>query len=104
MFGTKGVLLTTYGGEVMIRGGKDVFYRGGATNAIYKEGAATNIKAFHELVLKKDAANPTLKPSVTSNLVAIMGRIAAQEKRAVTWSELIASKKKRQADLSGLVA
>ncbi len=104
VFGTKGVLSTKYGGQVMIRGAGDVFYRGGATNAIYKEGAVANIKAFHERVLRKDAANVTLEPSVTSNLVAIMGRTAAQEKRTVTWSELIASKKKLQADLTGLQA
>lgn len=104
MFGTQGVLLTSYGGEVMIRGGKDVFYRGGSTSAIYKEGAGANIKAFHEAVLKKDAANLTLEPSVTSNLVAIMGRVAAQEKRTVAWSELIASKKKLEADLKGFIA
>jgi hypothetical protein len=36
--------------------------------------------------------------------VAILGRTAAQEKRSVTWAELVASKKKLQADLSGLVA
>ncbi len=104
MFGPKGVLLTNYGGEVMIRGGKEVFYRGGATPAIYKEGAQANIKSFHELVLKKDASNRTVAPSVTSNLVAIMGRIAAYEHRTVTWNELIATKKGVQADLSGLVA
>lgn len=102
MFGSNGVLSTKYGGEVMIRGGKDVFYRGGSTTAIYKEGAEVNIRAFHELVMKKDAANPTLEPSVTSNLVAIMGRTAAQEGRTVTWKEVISSKKKLQADLAGL--
>jgi myo-inositol 2-dehydrogenase / D-chiro-inositol 1-dehydrogenase len=104
MFGTKGVFLGKYGGDVMIRGGKDTFYRGGATTAIYKEGAVANIKAFHELVLNKDARNVTLEPSVTSNLVAILGRVAAQEKRSVTWTELLAAKKKTVADLSGLLA
>jgi len=104
MFCTKGTLLSRYGGEVLVRGGKDVFYRGGATTAIYKEGAIANIKAFHEAVLAKDAANSTLEPSVTSNLVAIMGRTAAQEKRTVVWSEFVKSKKLLQADLSGLSA
>jgi len=102
MFATKGTFLGRYGGEVMVRGGKDVFYRGGATTAIYKEGASANIKSFHEAVLEKDAANPTLEPSVTSNLVAIMGRTAAQEKRTVVWSEFVKSKKQLHADLSGL--
>lgn len=104
MFGTKGTLLTRYGGDVMIRGGKDVFYRGGATTGIYKEGAAANLADFHAAVLKGDATNPTLEPSVTSNLVAILGRTAAREKRTVTWKELMASKQRLVADLSGLQA
>ena len=104
MFGTKGVFNGKYGGDVMIRGGADTFYRGGSTKAIYKDGAIANIKAFHAQVLAKDAKNPTLEPSVNSNLVAIMGRMAAYEKRTVTWAEVIASKKKLPADLSGLQA
>ena len=102
MFGTRGVFSSKYGGQVMIRGSGDSFYRGGLTTDIYKSGAVTNIQTFHELVRKRDAANPTVAPSVTSNLVAIMGRTAAQEHRTVTWSELVASKRKLSADLSGL--
>jgi hypothetical protein len=104
VFTTKGVLSTKYGGQVMIRGAADLFYRGGMTGAIYKEGVITNITAFHDQVLRKAAANVTVEPSVTSTLVAIMGRTAAQEKRTVTWTELVASKTKLQADLSGLQA
>lgn len=104
VFGTKGVLLTKYGGEVMIRGGAETFYRGGKTNDIYKAGAVANIAAFHAAVIKRDASNPTVAPSLTSNLVAIMGRMAAQEHRTITWQELVASKKTRVADLSGLEA
>ena len=104
MFGTKGVLLTKYGGDVMIRAPKDTFYRGGATTSIYKDGAVANIKAFHEQILAGDTRNLTLEPSVTSNLVAIMGRTAAYEHRTVTWAEISSSKKKVEADLSGLVA
>ncbi len=104
MFGTTGVFNSKYGGDVMIRGGKENFYRGGSTKAIFKEGAEANIAAFHGLVMKKDAANLTLEPSVTSNLVAIMGRTAAQEGRMVTWQEISTNKKKLKADLSGLKA
>ena len=104
MFGSTGVLMTTYGGDVMIRGGADNFYRGGKTNAIYKEGAAANIEAFHAQVLAKDTTNATVEPSVTSNLVAIMGRMAAYNGRSVTWADLLANKEKVRADLSGLKA
>lgn len=102
MFGTKGVFLSRYGGDVMIRGGAETFYRGGSTKAIYKEGAENNIRAFHEQVIKKDAANPTLEPSITSNLVSIMGRMAAYEHRTVTWQDVVNSKKQLKADLSKL--
>ncbi len=104
MFGTKGVYLSKYGGQVMIRGGKEDYYKGGMTTSIYKDGAVANIKAFHAQVLARDASNSTVEPSVTSNLVAIMGRTAAYEHRTVTWAELASSKKKVQADLSGLTA
>ncbi|MEM7386460.1 MAG: Gfo/Idh/MocA family oxidoreductase, partial [Verrucomicrobiota bacterium] len=46
MFGSKGVLLTEYGGKVMIRGGKDAFYRGGETKQIYRAGCVANIGTF----------------------------------------------------------
>lgn len=104
MFGANGVLMTAYGGDVLIRGGAETFYRGGKTSGIYQEGAVANIRAFHELIMKQDATNATVAPSVTSNLVAIMGRMAAHEGRTVTWQELQASKKTLQADLSGLKA
>lgn len=104
MFGTKGVLMTAYGGDVMVRGGAETYYRGGKTAAIYKEGAAANIANFHGRVQAKDAANPTVEPSVTSNLVAIMGRMAAYQGWPVTWTELVANKQRLEADLSGLKA
>ena len=104
MFGTKGALMTAYGADVMIRGGAETFYRGGKTTGIYKEGAQANIKAFHQQVMAKDTLNPTVEPSVMSNLVAIMGRIAAYGGRSVTWSDVVGSKQKLQADLSGLQA
>ncbi|WP_414660316.1 Gfo/Idh/MocA family protein [Horticoccus sp. 23ND18S-11] len=104
MFGSKGVLMTAYGGDVLIRGAGDTFYRGGKTGGIYKEGAVANIRAFHAAVQKQDVTNATVAPSVTSNLVAIMGRTAAYEKRTVTWAELVASKKVLQPELFGLHA
>ena len=104
VFGTKGVLLTRYGGDVMIRGGAETFYRGGRTNDIYRAGAVANIAAFHTAVSNRDTSNPTVAPSLTSNLVAIMGRLAAQEGRTVTWQETVASKTTLAADLAGLEA
>lgn len=44
MFGSKGVLETEYGGNVLIRG--ENFFRGGKTTEIYEEGTVNNIAAF----------------------------------------------------------
>jgi len=102
MFGSEGVLETKYGGDVLIRGKH--FYRGGASPGIYKEGAITNIRAFAERVLAGKCDNPTVAPSVRSNLVTVMGRTAAYEGRVVTWDETVKSNKRMEADLSGLKA
>jgi len=104
MYGTKGALLTEYGGEVIIRGGEGVFYRGGKTTTIYKDGAIANIKTFHDSITAKNATNPTVEPSVMSNLVAIMGRMAAYSGRTVTWNEVLRSTERLDARLTGLKA
>jgi|CXWL01.1.fsa_nt_gi predicted dehydrogenase len=103
MFGAKGILSTAYGGEVLIRGGADTFYRGGATGTIGRSGPAANIKSFLALALARDATNPTLEPSVNSNLIAILGRTAAHRGRTTTWDEVLRSKERLEADLTGLV-
>lgn len=104
MFGTNGVLSTAYGGEVLIRGGADSFYRGGKTESLGKFGPGINIKSFHSMVQAKDATNVTLEPSVNSNLIAILGRTAARNGRTTTWDEVIRSQERMEADLSGLHA
>lgn len=100
MFGSKGVLETEYGGQVIIRGEK--FYRGGQTSDIYKQGAVNNIATFYENITSKLFDNPTVPPSVRSNLVTILGRTAAYEDRKVTWDEIVNSKEKLDANLKGL--
>jgi len=104
LFGSKGVLLTKYGGDVLIRGGKETFYRGGNTGQIYKEGAMANIRSFHDSVTRGDVTNPTVEPAVLSTLVAIMGRTAAWTHRPVTWEEITRSTQRLEADLKGLSA
>jgi myo-inositol 2-dehydrogenase/D-chiro-inositol 1-dehydrogenase len=102
MFGTRGVLETTYGGQVLIRAPQEHFYRGGNTSDIYTEGAKNNIAAFHDNITKGKFENTTVKPSVQSNLLTILGRTAAYENRVVTWKEIINSREKLQIDLKGL--
>ncbi len=100
IFGSKGVLETEYGGQVLIRG--DNFYRGGDTNRIYDEGAITNIATFHNLILTGNYQNVTADPSVQSNLITILGRTAAYEGRQVTWNELMKNAQPLDAKLQGL--
>jgi hypothetical protein len=63
-----------------------------------------NIATFHDSITKGDYTNPTTAPSVRSNLVTILGRTAAYEKREITWKELIARKEQWKMDLTGLKA
>jgi hypothetical protein len=100
MFGSKGVLETEYGGQVIIRG--ENFYRGGKSPAIYQEGAVANIATFYNDITGGSFKNPTVQPSVRSNLITILGRTAAYERRKVTWDEIINSKEKLDANLKGL--
>jgi predicted dehydrogenase len=104
MFGTKGVLETHYGGDVMIRGTKDNFYRGGSTPQLYPEGALANIAAFYKNITEKDYGNVTVAPSIRSNFVTIMGRMAAYQNRRVTWDEVLRSEERMDGKLEGLKA
>jgi predicted dehydrogenase len=100
MFGTEGVLETAYGDTTMIRGKN--FYRGGKSPGIYKDGAAANIAAFHANIQKADYSNATVPESVRSNLLTILGRTAAYERRVVTWDEILKKNEKLDPGLKGL--
>jgi len=100
MFGSKGVLETEYGGNVLIRG--ENFFRGGKTAEIYEQGAVSNIAAFHENIMKGDFDNSTVPPSVQSNLITLLGRKASYENRLVTWDELIKDEERLVPHLKGL--
>jgi len=102
MFGSKGILETEYGGQVIIRG--ENFYRGGKSPGIYQEGAVANIATFYNDITTGNFKNPTVEPSVRSNLITILGRTAAYERRKVTWAEIVNSNQKLEANLKGLKA
>jgi predicted dehydrogenase len=104
VFGSTGSLHTEYGGEVMIRSGEANFYRGGKSAGIYKDGIVANIASFQKAVAGRDKSNPTVEPSVLSNLIAIFGRMAAAKRQPVSWQELMASKEELKPDLGGLSA
>lgn len=104
MFGSKGVLETEYGGQVLLRGRGDTFYRGGSSPGIYKDGAVANIAAFYRNVTEGNHQNETVAPSVRSNLVTILGRTAAYRKCKVTWAEILKSSDRNEFNLRGLKA
>ncbi len=100
MFGSKGVLETEYGGQVIVRG--ENFYRGGKCPGIYKDGAVVNVATFHKSIVEGNYENPTVAPSVRSNLITILGRTAAYTGRKVRWRQLVKSTEKLEANLKGL--
>lgn len=100
MYGTDGTFDSHYFGEVAIRG--KLPYKGGKIPNLYTDGAAANIAAFHEAIAGSDFTNPTVAPSVRSNLTTILGRTAAYRGAKVTWDEMMAAAEKLEADLGGL--
>ena len=102
MFGTKGVLEARYGGQVMIRGDKETFYRGGESSKIYLTGVNNNIETFYKNITGKNYENTTVPESVRSNLVTIQGRMAAYQNRRVTWEEILRNNDRLDAKLDEL--
>ncbi len=99
MYGSRGLVETDYYGRVPVRGLDPS--TGGKCPNLDNDGAVTNIKEFHQFVTGGDYKNPTVAPSVRSNLTAILGRTAAYKGRPVTWKEMIDAKEKMELDLSG---
>ncbi|MBK7495116.1 MAG: Gfo/Idh/MocA family oxidoreductase [Candidatus Omnitrophica bacterium] len=100
VYGVDGTIHTHYGGEVSIKGKKP--YEGGQTPDIYEKGAVTNIATFHDSIQKGDFGNPTVSPSVRSNLTTIVGRTAAYTGKEVTWDEVVKSTERLDPKLQGL--
>jgi len=102
MYGTAGTIDTHYFGEVNVLG--DEPFKGGRMQNLYTDGAVNNIATFHRNVTTGDFTNPTVAPSVQSNLTTILGRMAAYEKREVTWEEMLKKNEKFAFDTKGLKA
>ncbi len=101
MFGSEGVLETQYGGNVIIKSDNN-YYRGGRSPGIFMEGAVANIASFHKNITEGNYDNVTVEPSVTSNLVSILGRTAAYEGRPVYWHQLMKDEERLVPKLEGL--
>jgi predicted dehydrogenase len=99
VFGSRGVIDTDYFGRVFIRG-EEVF-EGGDVGNLYTTGAQVNIHEFHQFITEGKVDNPTVAPSVRSNLTAILGREAGYRKGEVTWASLLKENRKLEPDLRG---
>lgn len=103
VFGTKGLIDTDYFGEVFLKKGKDQEDKEGVKmDELYTKGAVANIKEFQRCIEEKDYAQKTVKPSVESNLAAILGREAAYARTTMTWDELLKANKKIPLKTEGL--
>lgn len=102
VFGARGVIDTDYYSNVYIRG--EEVYDGGNVGNLYTTGAQTNIHEFHQFITEGKYDNPTVAPSVRSNLTAILGREAAYRNGELTWSDLLKENKKLELDCSNLKA
>ncbi len=100
MYGTDGTLDTHYFADVSIRG--RIPYKGGKIPNLYTDGAISNIAAFHDSISRGDFSNPTVAPSVRSNLTTILGRTAAWRHSKITWAEMMKESEELTVSLSGL--
>jgi len=100
VFGADGVIDADYYTGVTVRG-PETGIRGNVGD-LYQTGTVVNINEFHAAILKGDCTNPTVTPSVRSNLTAILGREAAYRRQEMTLAALLAEGKKLEPNLKGL--
>jgi predicted dehydrogenase len=101
-YGLEGTVDTHYSGKVTLRT-RDDAYNGDSRN-LYQDGAVRNIATFHDSIVKGDFSNPTVAPSVRSNLTTILGRTAAYTGQEVTWAEMMKRKERWDFPLKELKA
>lgn len=101
-YGSEGYFFGDYFGNVWIRGNEP--FPGGNVGNLYTDGAVTNILEFHQAILAGRCDNPTVAPSVRSNLTAVLGREAGYRGGELTFAELLKAGTKLEFDLGGLKA
>jgi len=100
--GETGTAETNYGGPCWLHAREEQF--DGKTDDIYLVGVQHNIVTFCDNITKGDTSNPTVAPSVRSNLTTILGRTAAYKGVEVTWDEMVQANEKWAFDATGLKA
>jgi len=101
VYGMNGTADAHYSGDIMVRARDDI-YNGGKASMIYDEGVTLNVKTFYDSILKGDFSNPTVAPSVRSNLTTILGRAAAYRRAEVTWEQMMKKNEKWEVNLKGV--
>jgi predicted dehydrogenase len=99
-YGSDGFIDVDYFGSVLMRG-KESIVKADVVE-LYTTGAQANINSFYEAVTKGDCSNPTVAPSVRSNLTAVLGRESAYRQQELTLESLVKEGKKLEPDLKGL--
>jgi predicted dehydrogenase len=99
VYGSDGYISTDYFGSVFIRGKE--FYNGAKTGNVYTTGAQTNIREFHQFITQGRHDNPTVAPSVRSNLTAVLGREAGYKGGELTLAALVKEGRRLEPDLRG---
>ncbi|MFM7179968.1 MAG: Gfo/Idh/MocA family protein [Verrucomicrobiales bacterium] len=103
VFGSKGMISTEYGGKVRLRGEEGVNMNAGDTPAIYRDGPNLNLAEFSRAIHAGDASNPTVAPSVMSNRITQLGRLAAfRPGEIVKWEDALADTQPIDGKLAGL--
>jgi len=101
-YGANGFADMDYFSGVLVRGPETAVRA--TVDDLYSSGAVVNINEFYDAVVKGDSSNPTVVPSVRSNLTAVLGREAAYRGSELTLEALIKEGKKLEPDLSGCQA
>jgi len=99
-YGADGFIDVDYFGSVHMRG-KEAGVRAVVEN-LYTTGTVVNIYEFHQAVVGGDCSNPTVAPSVRSNLTAVLGREAAYRGEELSLAALLKEGKRLEPELGGL--
>lgn len=102
VYGMNGTADTHYGGKVWVRSREDAYTAD--TGPIYQEGAVRNIATFYQSIQRGDFTNPTVAPSVRSNLTTILGRMACYSRSEVTWEQMLKANERWEFPTAGLQA
>ncbi len=100
VFGAGGYIDADYYSGVTLRGSETAVRA--TVGDLYSSGTVVNINEFYAAVTRGDCANPTVAPSVRSNLTAILGREAAYRRKELTLAALLKQGQKLEPNLKGL--